>query len=99
MKPNGSMRAASEVCEIGSSGEVLRSVAAVESMVITNHGQPAALLTPVPGTVRERLIAAGRLVPAEKAFASEGRPRPHQLRVRLPANSGLNKPLSAGSLS
>jgi antitoxin (DNA-binding transcriptional repressor) of toxin-antitoxin stability system len=87
MKPNGSVRAASEVCGIGSSGEALRSVAAVESMVITNHGQPA-LLTPVPGTVRERLIAAGRLVPAEKALpAKVGRGR---------TNCGLDSLQSAG---
>ncbi len=58
------------------SGEVLRAVAAGESMVITNHGQPAALLTPVPGTVRERLIATGRLVPAKNAFAATPLPPP-----------------------
>lgn len=65
------------------SGEVLRAVAAGESMVITNRGQPAAMLTPVPGTVRERLVAAGRLVPAAKAFGATPLPAP----VTVPAGA------------
>jgi len=50
------------------SGEVLRAVAAGESIVITNHGEPAALRTPVPTSTREQLVAAGRLVAAKRTF-------------------------------
>jgi prevent-host-death family protein len=56
------------------SGAVLRAVAAGESLVITNHGQPAALLSPVPATTRDRLVAAGRLVPALRGFGAAPRP-------------------------
>lgn len=56
------------------SGEVLRAVAAGESILITNNAKPAALLTPVPESVRDGLLAAGRLVPAERRFNAEPRP-------------------------
>lgn len=69
------------------SGEVLRAVAAGESVVITNHGEPAALLTPVPTSTRERLIAAGRLVPATRNFDSP--PRPPRKVVTSPVNELL----------
>lgn len=58
------------------SGEVLRAVAAGESILITNNAQPAALLTPVPTTTRERLLSAGRLVPAKQRF--DARPLPQR---------------------
>ena len=74
------------------SGEVLRAVAAGESMVITNHGQPAALLTPVPGTVRERLIAAGRLVPAKKAFGATPLPPPSPIPTGMDELLELDRP-------
>lgn len=57
------------------SGEVLRAVAAGESLVVTNNGVPAALLSPVPTTTRDRLIVAGRIVPAARRFDSAPLPR------------------------
>ncbi len=68
------------------SGEVLRAVAAGESILITNNSQPAALLTPVPTTTRERLLTAGRLVPAEQRFDA---PRPQRRPVRTTVNELL----------
>ena len=49
-----------------SSGEVLRRVAGGESLVISNHGRPAAMLVPVRASSRERLIAAGIIRPASR---------------------------------
>jgi prevent-host-death family protein len=43
------------------SGELLRRVAAGESVLITNGGVPAAVMVPAGGDSRTRLIAAGRL--------------------------------------
>lgn len=49
------------------SGEVLRRVAAGESILVTNNGVPAALLSPPPSSsVRERLLAEGVLRPATR---------------------------------
>lgn len=43
------------------SGELLRRVAAGESVLVTNNGVPAAVLVPAAADARARLIAAGRL--------------------------------------
>jgi prevent-host-death family protein len=43
------------------SGEILRRVAAGESILITNGGAAAAVLSPASSSVRDRLVAAGRL--------------------------------------
>lgn len=69
------------------SGEVLRAVAAGESLVISNHGRPAALLSPVPATTRDRLVAAGRLVPALRSFGAA--PRPPRRQVPTPEDALL----------
>ena len=47
------------------SAEVLQRVANGETLIVTNHGLPAALLSPITPTTRERLIAQGRLRPAQ----------------------------------
>jgi len=56
------------------SGEVLRRVAAGESFLISNDGAPTAVLTPVPATEQEQLVASGRLRPPRRprAFAAAG---------------------------
>jgi prevent-host-death family protein len=43
------------------SAELLRRVAAGESVLVTNGGVPAAVIVPASAGVRERLVAAGRL--------------------------------------
>ncbi len=43
------------------SGELLRRVAAGESVLVTNNGVPAAVLVPPASDARTRLAAAGRL--------------------------------------
>jgi prevent-host-death family protein len=43
----------------------IRRVEGGETVEVTDHGRPVALLVPIPQqTVRERLIASGRLRPA-----------------------------------
>jgi len=46
------------------SGEVLRRVAAGETILVTNHGRPAAVIGPPPTDVLEDLASRGRLRPA-----------------------------------
>lgn len=43
------------------SSEVLRRVAAGESFLVTNHGDPAALIGPPPASPWGRLVAAGHV--------------------------------------
>ena len=43
----------------------LARVAAGESFEVTDRGQPVAWLVPTGKTTRERLIATGRLIPAD----------------------------------
>ena len=50
------------------SGEVLRRVAAGESLLISNGGRVTAMLVPAPSSTRERLIASGRLQPAREVL-------------------------------
>lgn len=45
------------------SAEVLRRVAAGETLLVTNGGVPAAVLSPAALSVRDRLEATGRLTP------------------------------------
>jgi len=45
--------------------ELLRRVAAGESIEITDRGRPVAMLGPVPADPLERLIVAGDLQPSE----------------------------------
>jgi antitoxin (DNA-binding transcriptional repressor) of toxin-antitoxin stability system len=42
------------------SGEILRAVAAGESVQVTNNGQPAAVIVPPAGTTVEGLVARGQ---------------------------------------
>jgi prevent-host-death family protein len=46
----------------------VRRVRAGETIEVTSDGEPVALLTPLPQTKRERLIAEGRLIPARGPF-------------------------------
>ncbi|WNV76866.1 type II toxin-antitoxin system Phd/YefM family antitoxin [Geodermatophilus sp. DSM 44513] len=53
------------------SAEVLRRVEAGETLLVTNHGRPVALLSPAPapGVPRERydeLLQAGEVIPAHR---------------------------------
>lgn len=59
----------------------LRRVKAGESLRVTEHGQPVALLSPStdPGSAYERLVAEGRLLPPSAGPESLGPP----LRVPL----------------
>jgi prevent-host-death family protein len=43
------------------SSDVLRRVAAGESIMVTNNGVPAAVLSPVPSDRRAELVATGSL--------------------------------------
>ncbi len=43
------------------SAELLRRVAAGESLLVTKGGVPAAVIVPASASTRERLVAAGRL--------------------------------------
>lgn len=49
------------------SAEVLRRVAAGETLLVTNHGQPAAVIGPPPGDQLPLLAAQGRLREARRA--------------------------------
>lgn len=46
------------------SGEILRRVAAGESVQVSNNGRPAAMIVPVSGSVLDGLIARGEARPA-----------------------------------
>ena len=48
------------------SGEILRRVAAGESLLVSNGGQLAAMVVPVPESSRDRLVAAGRIIAASR---------------------------------
>lgn len=57
----------------------LRRVRAGEAIEVTEHGRPVALLSPLPDPADpvERLIAEGRLLPAEDPAAPLPTPRPN----------------------
>lgn len=46
------------------SGEILRRVAAGESVQVSNNGSPAAMIVPVGGSVLDGLVARGEARPA-----------------------------------
>jgi len=50
------------------------SLEAVAARVRQQEERPAALLTPVPTSTREQLVAAGRLVAAKRTFDRPPRP-------------------------
>jgi prevent-host-death family protein len=49
-----------------SSGEILRAVAAGETVQVTNNGQVAALISPPAGDSLDRLVAQGQARPARR---------------------------------
>lgn len=49
-----------------SSGEILRAVAAGETVQVTNNGQVAAVISPPAGGSLDRLIAQGQARPARR---------------------------------
>lgn len=48
------------------SGEILRRVAAGETLFVSNGGKLAAMLVPVSESSRKRMIAAGGIIPASR---------------------------------
>lgn len=52
-----------------SSGEILRAVAAGESVQVTNNGQVAAVISPPGGDPLTRLQAQGQVRPARRPLA------------------------------
>jgi prevent-host-death family protein len=52
-----------------SSGEILRAVAAGESILVTNNGQVAAVISPPTSDVLARLEEQGQLRPARRPVA------------------------------
>lgn len=52
------------------SGEILRAVAAGESVQVTNNGQVAAIISPPSGDSLTELVARGQARPARKPLAS-----------------------------
>lgn len=52
-----------------SSGEILRAVAAGETVQVTNNGQVAAMISPPVGDPLDRLRAQGQARPARRPLA------------------------------
>jgi antitoxin (DNA-binding transcriptional repressor) of toxin-antitoxin stability system len=50
------------------SGQILRAVAAGESVLVTNHGQVAAVISPPPGDVLTDLLARGQARAARRSL-------------------------------
>ena len=68
----------------------LKRVAAGETLRVTEHGRPVAMLTPLPKqeeSVLDRLIAQGLATPAKEDLVEylerEGLPRPHPTRMSI----------------
>jgi len=63
----------------------LRRVEAGERFEVTEHNLPVAILAPLPGrgSAFERLVAAGRIVPARLDLIALGPPpdRPHEMAI------------------
>lgn len=57
------------------SSEILRRVAAGETIAVTNHGEVAAVLVPPALSELERLIQAGRVRLARRRLRFSGLPR------------------------
>lgn len=60
------------------SGEILRAVAAGESIEVTNNGQVAAVISPPPRDVLSQLIASGQARPAKRPVADLARVVPRK---------------------
>ncbi len=60
------------------SGEILRAVAAGETVQVTNNGQVAAVISPPTGELLDRLIAQGQARPARRHLADLGTIRRRQ---------------------
>ncbi len=66
----------------------LREVQRGETIEVTDHGRPVALLTPIPnGSRLERLAASGRLTPAAGDLLDLGKPLKPAARVQLPSEA------------
>lgn len=52
-----------------SSGDILRAVAAGETVQVTNNGQVAAVISPPDGGSLDRLVAQGQARPARRGVA------------------------------
>lgn len=64
----------------------LREVQAGKSFEVTDRGRPIALLTPIPtGGELERLVASGRVQPAEGDLVGHGPPLMPSPGVPLPS--------------
>lgn len=61
-----------------SSGEILRAVAAGETVLVTNNGQLAAVISPAAGGLLEQLAARGQLRPARRGVAELSSIRRHR---------------------
>lgn len=55
---------------------VVAEAAAGETVTITDHGRPVALLTPLPASTMERLLQQGRLRPARRSLETLPMPAP-----------------------
>jgi prevent-host-death family protein len=68
----------------------LRRVKRGESLEVTEHGRPVALLAPLPepASVRAMLLASGKLVPATSAPAALGAP-PSSLAASVSVSEAL----------
>ena len=66
-----------------SSGEILRAVAAGETVRVTNHGQVAAIIAPPTGDALVELAARGQVRPPRRPLADLS--SVHRKRVRRTA--------------
>jgi prevent-host-death family protein len=73
-------------------GRVLRRVADGTSLVVTDHGRPVAMLTPLPADALERLERAGELVrrpgPLQRVERVQGRRPSEELIAELREDRG-----------
>lgn len=69
----------------------LRRVKQGETLEVTSRGRPVALLTPLPeqATLRDRLIAEGKLIPAKRSLEDLGPPLP--ARGTMPVSQALDE--------
>ncbi|MCY4068816.1 MAG: type II toxin-antitoxin system prevent-host-death family antitoxin [Acidimicrobiaceae bacterium] len=56
---------------------VVARVRTGETIIVTDRGRPAALLSPIPGSRVEELAVSGRLRPPALSFADLQPPAPH----------------------
>jgi prevent-host-death family protein len=60
------------------SGQILRAVAAGESVLVTNNGQVAAVISPPPGDSITDLVARGKARAARRPLADLSSVRPRK---------------------